>query len=199
MYIFIFDKNQLEAVGPGYFPTKLKKVVSRQTILTNSIPSFYGLSPELTNLLSSHTSSVYFERGASIFDMGKPVQPFLLLISGAMRVQSVSDMGSEVLLCRVNAVKGCILVPTCSFVETGHAAEGIAETDIEAVLIPEKTFNDILAVSREFRAMVFAAYANRMTDVFTAIEHAAFEHADTWGFLKQGELNHPSGPVHIRH
>lgn len=131
--------------------------------------------------------------------MGKPVQPFLLLVSGAMRVQSVSDMGSEVLLCRVNAVKGCILVPTCSFVETGHAAEGIAETDIEAVLIPEKTFYDILAVSREFRAMVFAAYANRMTDVFTAIEHAAFEHADTWGFLQQGELNHPSGPVHIRH
>ena len=49
-------------------------------------------------------------------------------------------------------------------------AEGIAETDIEAVAIPRAVFDDLTGRSTTFRTFVFRAYSRRIADLFALID-----------------------------
>ena len=59
-----------------------------------------------------------------------------------------------------------------------YSAEGTAETDVTAVAIPRKTFDDLVAKSKVFREFVFSAYSRRITDLFTLIDDIVFQRMD---------------------
>jgi CRP/FNR family transcriptional regulator len=59
-----------------------------------------------------------------------------------------------------------------------YAAEGIAETDIEAVAIPRAAFDDLSARSTTFRTFVFRAYSRRIADLFALIDAIVFQRID---------------------
>jgi len=90
----------------------------------------------------------------------------------------VSAGGREIVLYRVEAGQSCVLTTACLLAYEDYSAEGVAETDLRAVLVPRRTFEELIARSPEFRRFVFTAYARRITDLFGLIDDIVFQRMD---------------------
>jgi CRP/FNR family transcriptional regulator len=123
----------------------------------------------------------------------------LLLVSGTVRVQQLSEAGREIVLYRVHAGESCVLTTACLLAFEDYSAEGVAETDVEAILIPRDTFDELMAVSKEFRAFVFEAYSKRITDLFMVIEEIAFKRMDIRVAQKLLDLQDAQKTLHLTH
>ena len=116
--------------------------------------------------------------GTTIFGPDKTPTTLLLLLSGTVRVQQVSDSGREIVLYRVSAEDTCVLSTAFLLAYEDYNAEGIAETDLTAVALPREDFDELIATSPEFRSFVFKAYSRRFTDLFQIIDEVAFQRLD---------------------
>lgn len=165
----------------------------------HKFPGLAGLSKTVSDLLDQRALPVVLNEGAAIFGPGKPAENLLLLVSGTVRVQQLSEAGREVVLYRVRAGESCVLTTACLLAFEDYSAEGIAETDVEAILIPRDTFDELMSVSKEFRAFVFEAYSKRITDLFMVIEEIAFKRIDIRVAQKLLELQDARSVLHMTH
>ncbi len=172
----------------------LKQLTWRQ-----SFPGLSGLSPAVSDLLDKRSRHISIDKDAQIFGPGKPAENLLLLVSGVVRVQQLSEAGREIVLYRVHAGESCVLTTACLLAFENYSAEGIAETDIEAILIPRDAFDDMMAASKEFRAFVFEAYSKRITELFLVIEEIAFKRMDVRVAQKLLELKGEESTLLLTH
>ena len=164
-----------------------------------SFPGLSGLSPRVSELLDDRARSVCLDQGTLIFGPGNPAENLLLLVSGTVRVQQLSEAGREIVLYRVHAGESCVLTTACLLAFEDYSAEGVAETDVEAVLIPRDAFDELMGIAKEFRAFVFEAYSKRITDLFLVIEEIAFKRMDIRVAQKLLELKGADGTLHLTH
>jgi CRP/FNR family transcriptional regulator len=136
------------------------------------------LSPPIREMLEKRSVVVSVPRDTVIFGPGKAPENLLLLLSGTVRVQQLSESGREIVLYRVHAGESCVLTTACLLAYEDYSAEGIAETEVEAAAIPRQVFDDLVAGSEVFRRFVFSAYSKRITDLFLVIEEIAFRRMD---------------------
>ncbi|WP_217652839.1 Crp/Fnr family transcriptional regulator [Modicisalibacter ilicicola] len=113
-----------------------------------------------------------------IFGPGHPPENLLLLLDGRVRVQQITENGREIVLYRVHAGESCILTTACLLAFEDYTAEGVAEKEVEAVMIPRAAFDDAMSNSPAFRRFVFTAYSRRITDLFLTVEEIAFGRMD---------------------
>lgn len=142
---------------------------------------FAGLSrlaPDIKAKLLAESRVATVPKDTVIFGPGTAPENLLLLLEGTVRVQQTSESGREVFLYRVTAGESCVLTTACLLAYEDYSAEGIAETDLRAVLVPRSTFDALIAGSPEFRRFVFTAYSHRITDLFHIIEEVAFRRID---------------------
>lgn len=147
----------------------------------NWIDRFQGLSKlenHIRDILVNRSTIVSVPADTIIFGPGKAPENLLLLLSGSVRVQQLSEGGREIILYRVHAGESCVLTTACLLAYEDYSAEGIAETDTQAVAIPRMVFDDLIAQSETFRRFVFSAYSKRITDLFLVIEEIAFQRMD---------------------
>jgi len=97
-----------------------------------------------------------------------------MVVGGSIRVQLCTQGGREVLLYRVGAGDTCILTTACLLGGTHYAAEGIAETEVRAFVIPAAGFSRVLDSDAHFRQLVFAHLGQRLAQVMRRIEQIAF-------------------------
>ncbi|WP_010142173.1 Crp/Fnr family transcriptional regulator [Oceanicola sp. S124] len=148
---------------------------------TDWIGKFEGLNqlPEdLKDELVAGSRIVEMKAGDVVFSPGQSADNLLLLLAGTVRVQQKSETGREVFLYRVHAGDSCVLTTACMLAFEDYAADGIAESDIRAVAIPRRTFDDLVGRSPLFRQFVFRAYSRRLTDLFTLIDDIVFQRMD---------------------
>lgn len=137
--------------------------------------------------------------GTQLFAPGQSADNLMLLLEGSVRVQQRSETGREVFLYRVHAGESCVLTTACMLAFEEYSADGIAESEVTAVVIPRTTFDDLVARSRIFREFVFAAYSRRITDLFTLIDDIVFQKMDVRLASRLLELADDSGTVHATH
>jgi len=145
------------------------------------IDRFTGLSrlePRIREILTNRSQVIKVPSGSVIFGPGKAPDNLLLLLSGTVRVQQLSESGREVVLYRVNAGESCVLTTACLLAYEDYSAEGVAETEVQAAAIPRSVFDDLIASSKPFREFVFSAYSRRITDLFHVIDEIAFKRMD---------------------
>lgn len=162
-------------------------------------PGLADLSTEVSDLLDQSAVPASLKKGMVIFGPGKQPENLLLLVSGTVRVQQLSEAGREIVLYRVHAGESCVLTTACLLAFEDYSAEGIAETDVEAILISRDTFDELMAVSKEFRAFVFEAYSKRITDLFMVIEEIAFKRMDIRVAQKLLDLQDAQKTLHLTH
>ena len=165
----------------------------------SNFPGLRKLEPSIAKPLIETSKVVRLPAGTRIFGPGQAPDAFLLLISGTIRVQQVSDAGREIVLYRVSAGESCALTTACLMGYEDYQAEAIAETDVEAVAIPRATFDDLIARSPEFRRFVFTAFSHRVTDLFRIIEDVAFSRVDVRLAQRLLELANTNGHVDLTH
>lgn len=141
-------------------------------------PGLTTLPADVAGELEGRSRIVALPAGTRVFEPGQPARNMLLLLSGTVRVQQTSESGREVFLYRVGAGESCVLTTACMLAEEDYNAEGLAETDIEAVAIPRPVFDDLAGRSAVFRSFVFRTYAHRIADLFGLIEDIVFQRVD---------------------
>lgn len=136
------------------------------------------LEPAVKAQLLQRSVIMAAPQGSVIFGPGKSPENMLFLLDGTVRVQQVSETGHDIVLYRIEAGESCVLTTACLLAYDDYAAEGIAETDVQAAAIPRDLFDDLVAQSKSFRNFVFAAFSKRITDLFLMIDQVAFQRID---------------------
>lgn len=109
-------------------------------------------------------------RGAVLFRPGDQCVLFPLIVSGSVRVQRVTESGREIVLYRVSNNETCILTTASLLADDAYAAEGVAETEVTAYIVPAERFAALMNVSSGFRALVFDGYSKRIATLMSRIE-----------------------------
>ena len=162
-------------------------------------PGLRGLPDGIVAPLAATSRIAHLPAGTRIFGPGQAPEAFLLLVSGTVRVQQVSETGREIVLYRVSAGDSCALTTACLMGYDDYQAEAIAETDVEAVAIPRATFDDLIARSVDFRRFVFTAFSHRVTDLFKVIEEVAFSRVDVRLAQRLLERANSAGRIDLTH
>ena len=143
-----------------------------------SFPQFARLDPESARLLGGAARVVTLPIGTPVFHDGGACSHYVLVIDGSVRVQKVAENGREIVLYRVESGQSCVLTTNCLISHGDYTAEGIAETEVKALVVPAAAFRTLLARSEAFRDFVFSAYATRIADLLMLIEEVAFGRVD---------------------
>lgn len=141
-------------------------------------PGLSALEQPVRDGLTGAAKVLHLPGGTVIFGPGHPPEALLLLLEGRVRVQQVTEGGREIVLYRVHSGESCVLTTACLLAFEDYTAEGIAETDVEAVAIPRAAFDHAMATSSAFRRFLFSAYSKRITDLFLTVEEIAFGRMD---------------------
>ena len=115
-------------------------------------------------------SPVRFPAGTVLFRPGDGCQGLLVVDSGAVRVQTVSETGRQVTLYRVEPDTACVLSTQCLLTQGAYSAEGIAETDVSGRFIAAPDVERRIADDPGFRRWLFAAYGVRLADLVLLVE-----------------------------
>lgn len=143
-----------------------------------SFPQFARLDPESAQLFAGQARVVTLPPGTAVFHDGSACVHYVLVIEGSVRVQKVAENGREIVLYRVESGQSCVLTTNCLISHGDYSAEGIAETEVKAMILPAAAFRLLLARSEAFRDFVFSAYATRIADLLLLIEEVAFGRVD---------------------
>lgn len=112
-------------------------------------------------------------QGDILFSPGTTCPGFVILDAGTIRVSLTAANGREVVLYRVEPGDVCLQTFGCLMDGRDYAAEGIAETDIRARLVPPGDFRRRLAEDAGFRDSVLAAVSRRFHDFEQLVEDVA--------------------------
>jgi len=134
------------------------------------VPLLRGLDESTKSLLRESAIRKQIPRGAVLFRPGDQCVHFPLIVAGTVRVQRVTESGREIVLYRVSTNETCILTTASLLSDDAYAAEGIAETDVTAYIVPAERFANLMNVSASFRAIVFDGYSRRIATLMSRIE-----------------------------
>jgi CRP/FNR family transcriptional regulator len=117
--------------------------------------------------------------GRILFRPNDVCRGFLAVRSGVIRVGLTAANGREVVLYRVGPAEICLQTFACLVEGKAYAAEGVAQDDIEALLIPSATFNRLLTEDAGFRTAVLTSVANRFSEFEQVVQALAFTDLET--------------------
>ncbi|MEO6976054.1 MAG: Crp/Fnr family transcriptional regulator [Gallionella sp.] len=164
--------------------------------LLQQYPMLGELSGAEQDELLSVATLVHVPQGTVLFDENQPCQGFPMLLSGNIRVIKSSVNGRELQLYRVMPGESCIITSSCLLGNTRYHARGIAEYDLEMVLLPANVFHALLEKQESFRGYVFHLFSDRLTDLMQLVSAVAFQKLDQ---RLATLLINKSDPVHITH
>jgi CRP/FNR family transcriptional regulator len=134
------------------------------------VPALRALDEPTKAMLRDAAVRKQIPRGAVLFRPGDQCVQFPLIVSGSVRVQRVTESGREIVLYRVATNETCILTTASLLSEDAYSAEGVAETDVTAYIVPAERFASLMNASPAFRALVFDGYSRRIATLMERIE-----------------------------
>lgn len=137
-----------------------------------------GLEPAAAAVLAARAQHVALKPGARVFQPGQACGAFLIVTAGSVKVSTVTESGRELLLYRVGPRETCVLTTACLLSSADYDAEGMTETETEAVAIPKPVFEELLASSAVFRRFVFSSYGDRLRDLIALVQEVSQRHVD---------------------
>ncbi|WP_206668580.1 Crp/Fnr family transcriptional regulator [Pseudomonas saliphila] len=116
--------------------------------------------------------------GKIIFSPGDSCKGLPLVVSGSVKVQMTGVSGNRIVLYRMGADDICTLSIGCLMSGHGYRAEAVIEESAEALMVPRRLFDQMMADSAEFRAGIMASYGRRLDDLMLLVEEVAFRRMD---------------------
>lgn len=116
--------------------------------------------------------------GDILFRPDDPCEGFIALRRGTIRVALTSPGGREIVLYRVRPGEICLQTFSCLLENKHYAAEGVAEDDVEALLVAPSAFDRLMVENDAFRSAVLGSVAARFSDFEQVVETLAFTGLD---------------------
>lgn len=145
---------------------------------TDSFKGTRNLPRDVRDRLIQSARVARFAQNTEIFGPENVPDNLLFLYQGRLRVSQMSEGGREIVLYRVEAGESCVLTTACMLAEEAYSAQGTAETDVIAIVLPKYAFDRLVAEEPEFRNFVFAAYSRRLIDLLRVVDDVAFGRID---------------------
>lgn len=141
---------------------------------TQAIP---GLEPASAARLAA-ARPVALKRGQAVFQPGQACAAFLIVTAGSVKVSTVTSSGRELMLYRVGPGETCVLTTACLLAGADYDAEGMTETEVEALAVPKPLFEELMAESPAFRRFVFSSYGVRLRDLIGLVQDVSQRQVD---------------------
>jgi CRP/FNR family transcriptional regulator, anaerobic regulatory protein len=121
---------------------------------------------------------LHLKQGQRVFAAGDVCRNYLIVKSGMVRVSVVADTGRELILYHVGPGETCVLTAACLMSGTEYEAEGTAECDTDAYILPKSVFDEVMTVSPEFRQFVFSSFGERLHTLIALVQEITVKHVD---------------------
>lgn len=116
--------------------------------------------------------------GTIMFSAQTPCTGFPMVLAGTVRVLQRYPNGRELQLYRVKAGEFCLASGSSLLGETEYTATGIAETDVELIVLPAEEFHSLLKRDDTFRRQVFGLFSDRLAGLMQVVEAIAYQKLD---------------------
>jgi CRP/FNR family transcriptional regulator len=133
---------------------------------------------EITQRIITQAKQVTLPANTTIFHQGDGCHNYLIVTSGSVKVMTRTENGREIVLYRVKQDESCILTTSCLMADQAYPAEGVTETDVDAIMISSQDFNLGLTQSKYFRALVFENYSKRLAGMIALVAEVNFNRID---------------------
>ena len=143
--------------------------------------------------------SVRAAAGDVLFRPNDPCRGFIAVRCGAIKVVLTSMAGREIVLYRVRPGEICLQTFSCLVQDKPYAAEGVAEDEVEAFLIPAGPFGRLMQENEAFRDAVLSSVAGRFADFEHVVETLAFTGLEARVAAVLLRLADEGGAVHATH
>ena len=137
-----------------------------------------GAAPSTLQRIVERSIRRKVRAGSVMFDAHTPCAGFPLILSGTVKVLQRYPNGRELPLYRVHAGESCLLSGSCLLGHSDYAATGIAETDVDALILPPADFHALLAADEAFRSHVFQLFGERLATLLSLVEAIAYQKLD---------------------
>ena len=143
-----------------------------------AFPTLAAAGPATLERIAAHGIHRRVPAGTVMFDAHTPCGGFPLVLAGSIRVLQRHPNGRELQLYRVKPGESCLLSGSCLLGDTDYDATGIAESDVELLVLPPALFNALIADDAVFRRHVFALFGERLAAVLQIVEAVAYRKLD---------------------
>ncbi|MGI1661243.1 Crp/Fnr family transcriptional regulator [Palleronia sp. KMU-117] len=144
---------------------------------SDDLPDLRGLGPIARARLATY-APVEVPAGAVLFRPGDTVRGYVIVLEGRVGVHLVGPTGRDILLYDVTPGKSCIQSTLGLLGGEDYSAEAVADRPTRLVLLPRVAFLDLIDTDPAFRALVFAAFAERMQSMMQLLERVAFQRVE---------------------
>ena len=164
--------------------------------LRKLFPALAGAAPATLTRIVERGIHRNVSAGTILFDAHTPCRGFPLVLSGTIKVLQRYPNGCEMPLYRVKPGESCLLSSSCLLGHTEYTATGIADTDVELLIVPPADFHALIASDEQFRNHVFSLFGARLATLLSLVEAIAYQKLDqrlATLLLTKGD------PVHATH
>lgn len=147
--------------------------------LLKCLPMLQNAENEVRQDFFQNGKTVRISQANFISFEGSQCSNLAILINGRARVYKLGENGREITLYRIEKGESCILTASCILSDREFPAFAVAETDIEAFVIPAKTFLDWIGKYRFWQNYVFELVSKRLGAIIAVVEEIAFKRVDT--------------------
>jgi len=141
-------------------------------------PVLGKIPPAAANQALARARSLSLAAGAVVFDERHACQGFPMLLSGSIKVVKTAPNGRELQLYRVTPGESCVITSSCLLGKTLYTARGVAESDLELLIVPPDAFEELLRNQEPFRGYVFGLFSERLSELMQLVEEVAFRKLD---------------------
>ncbi|MEZ5953095.1 MAG: Crp/Fnr family transcriptional regulator [Hyphomonas sp.] len=139
------------------------------------------------------------QAGTVLFRPTDECPGFVSVHEGTIKVSLTGPGGREIVLYRVKPGDVCLQTFACLADGRTYTAEGIAETDIVAEIIPLPVYERLMAEDSAFRAHISSAIAHRFADFEHLVESLALTGLEARLAEALLRLADPSGEIQMTH
>ncbi len=101
-----------------------------------------------------------------------------LIISGSVRVYKMGESAREITLYHLEQGDSCIMTASCIISQKVFPAFAVAETEVEALIIPANSLRKWVAHNSIWQEYIFGLLSQRLANVIEIIEQVAFRRLD---------------------
>ena len=181
---------------PDPAPPHLSSLAAR---IADTFPTLAGASRATLEHIAEVGIFRKVPAGTVMFSEHSPCSGFPLVLSGSVRVLQRYPNGRELQLYRVKAGESCLLSGSCLLANTEYAASGIAETEVELLVVPPVEFNALMATDETFRSHVFALFSERLAGLMQVVEAIAYQKLDQRLAALLVNRDAEGGEIHATH
>lgn len=147
-------------------------------IIFSAFPFLSKLDTQIKTDLLSQGQQLNLSSGQFICLEGDFCHHLPLIISGSVRVYKIGESCREITLYHLEPGDSCIMTASCIMSKKAFPAFAIAETEVEAIVIPANSLRKWVMHSPVWQDYIFELLSQRLANVIEIVEEVTFRRMD---------------------